>query len=106
MDIRLENRNDLIRIFNTARFTLHHYARGYYPTKPLNFTSMLVNRIFFPLRNPNGPENFIADAEHQYELIPGNLYFIPAFLPARFRLDDDLYFLSIQATSCPAPLHS
>ena len=98
MDIRLENRNDLIRIFNTSRFTLHHYARGYYPTKPLNFSSMPVNRMFFPLHNPNGPENFIADGEHHYELIPGNLYFIPAFLPARFQLDDDLYFLSIQAT--------
>lgn len=98
MGVRLESRDDLMKIFNSSRFTLHHYAKGYYPTKPSNFTSMPVNRMFFPLRNPNGPENFIADAEHQYELIPGKMYFIPAFCPARFRLDDDLYFLSIQAT--------
>ena len=79
MDIRLENRNDLIRIFNMSRFTLHHYAKGYYPTKPLNFTSMPVNRMFFPLHNPNGPENFIADGEHHYALIPGNLYLFRHF---------------------------
>ena len=90
------NRSDLMSIFNASRFTFRHYARGYYPVYTSPVKPMSVNRLFFPLENPNGPENFISDSFKQYELIPGKMYFVPAFLPARFRLDDQLLFLSIQ----------
>jgi len=89
-------RPDLIAIFNAAHFSLRHYARGYFPVfnSPMRYLS--VNRMFFPLENPHGNQNFIADAFRQYELKPGHMYFVPAFLPARFELDDQLLFLSIQ----------
>ena len=92
----ISNRNDLMCIFNASHFTLRHYARGYYPVYTSPMKPMSVNRLFFPLDNPNGPENFIMDSFRQYALIPGNMYFVPAFLPARFRLDEQLLFLSIQ----------
>jgi len=91
-----QGRKDLMDVFNRAHFVLRHYARGYYPTAPTGLTSMPVNRMFFPLKNPNGPANFIEDPFRRYPLIPGKMYFVPAFLPARFQLDDRLFFLSIQ----------
>jgi AraC-like DNA-binding protein len=54
--------------------------------------------MFFPLENPGGAANFISDAHHKYELKPGKIYFVPAFLHALFNLDDQLLFLSIQAS--------
>ena len=92
----IENRYDLMSIFNASRFTFRHYARGYYPVYTSPMKPLSVNRLFFPLENPNGPENFIEDPFKKYELIPGKMYFVPAFLPVRFRLDDRLLFLSIQ----------
>ena len=91
-----QGRKDLMDVFNRAHFVLRHYARGYYPIAPTGLTSMPVNRMFFPLKNPNGPANFIEDSFRRYPLIPGKMYFVPAFLPARFQLDDLLFFLSIQ----------
>ena len=91
-----QGRKDLMDVFNRAHFVLRHYARGYYPIAPTGLTSMPVNRMFFPLKNPNGPANFIEDPFRRYPLIPGKMYFVPAFLPARFQLDDRLFFLSIQ----------
>ena len=91
-------RSDLISIFNGSLFTLRHYARGYYPIHPSGLSPMPVNRMFFPLKNPNGPDNSISDSFREYELIPGKMYFVPAFLPACFKLDTQLFFLSIQAT--------
>ena len=91
-----QGRKDLMDVFNRAHFVLRHYARGYYPTAPTGLVSMPVNRMFFPLKNPNGPANFIEDSFRRYPLIPGKMYFVPAFLPARFQLDDRLFFLSIQ----------
>ncbi len=96
MQKRIIGRADLIAIFNAAHFALRHYAQGYYPLFNSPMRYMSVNRMFFPLKNPNGPKNFIADAFRQYELKPGHMYFIPAFLPSRFELDDQLFFLSIQ----------
>jgi len=97
MKYSIHVRSDLISIFNGSLFTLRHYARGYYPTHPAGLSPMPVNRMFFPLKNPNGPENSVSDSFREYELIPGKMYFVPAFLPARFRLDDQLFFLSVQA---------
>ena len=97
MQKQVIGRRDLISIFNASHFIMRHYAKGFYPVFDSPIKHMTVNRMFFPLKNPNGPENFIADSFQQYELKPGNLYFIPAFLPVRFQLDDQLYFLSIQA---------
>lgn len=92
----MQSRKDLMDVFNRAHLVLRHYARGYYPTAPTGLTSMPVNRMFFPLKNPDGPMNFIEDSFRRYPLIPGNMYFVPAFLPARFQLDGRLFFLSIQ----------
>ena len=89
-------RRDLMTIFNAARFTLIHYARGYFPVHRTELVHMPVNRLFFPLENPGGEANFIEDTFRRYPLIPGNLYFIPAYLPARFALDGQLLFLSVQ----------
>ena len=90
------SRKDLMDVFNRARFVLRHYARGYYPIVHPELTHMPVNRMFFPLKNPAGPANFVEDPFRRYPLIPGKMYFIPAFLPARFHLDNRLFFLSIQ----------
>lgn len=98
MDMRIRGRSDLISIFNTANFKLWHYAKGVFPVSGTKRKAMSVNRMFFPLKNPGGAANFISDAHQKHELIPGNLYFVPAFLPALFHLDDQLNFLSIQAT--------
>ena len=92
----LLNRMDLIAAFNASRFILRHYARGYYPIARRELAAMPVNRMFFPLENPHGEENYIEDSFQRYPLIPGNMYFVPAFLPACFHLDDQLFFLSIQ----------
>ena len=97
MNSGIKRRSDLISIFNSSRFILRHYAEGYFPVARKEMTSMSVNRMFIPLENPNGPENFIADSFRQYALRPGKMYFVPAFLPARFQLDDQLLFLSVQA---------
>ncbi len=94
----LQTRNDLMAIFNASNFTMRHYARGYYPVSRRDMTAMPVNRMFFPLENPNGRDNFIEDSFRRYTLIPGKLYFVPAFLPARFQLDNQLFFLSIQTS--------
>lgn len=91
----LQNRNDLMNVFNRCHFIFRHYARGYYPVSRRKLTPMPVNRMFFPLENSNGGENFIEDSFRKYPLIPGNMYFVPAFLPARFWLDNQLLFLSI-----------
>lgn len=98
MPLSIFNRQDLMEIFNASHFIMRHYALGYYPTAFHKPAAMSVNRMFFPLANPNGPENSIVDPVGEHELIPGKMYFVPAFLPARFRLDTQLYFLSIQAT--------
>lgn len=88
-------RMDLIKIFNQARFFLRHYAKGYYPVK-LFSGSLPVNRLFFPLENPDGKENFMQDAENCFILTPGKMYFIPAYLPIKMRLTNSLLFFSIQ----------
>lgn len=92
----METRADLMSIFNAAKFSLHHYARGYYPVDVRQKTTRPLNRIFMPLRNPNGEENYIEEEGKRHILIPGMLYYVPPFLPTEFRLDDELYFLSIQ----------
>ena len=90
-------RSDLINFFNASRFTLRHYAKGFHPVSRIALKPMSVNRMFFPLKNPNGEANYIADSFRKYVLVPGKMYFVPAFLPACFHLDDELYFLSVQA---------
>ena len=94
--MKISNRLDLISVFNASRFMLRHYAKGYYPVSQSLMKPMSVNRMFFPLENPNGSENFISDSFRRYTLCPGKMYFVPAFLPARFQLDNQLFFLSIQ----------
>lgn len=91
-------RNDILRAANSARFHLRHYAQGYYPLAGNNGSIQLpVNRLFYTLRNPNGESNFICDEYTHFILKPRRLYFIPAFHPAKVRLDGDLFFLSVQS---------
>lgn len=96
MSVYLEGRKTLMDIFNASHFVMRHYARGYYPISRQELTTLPVNRMFFPLKNPSGEKNFIEDQLRRYPLVPGRMYFVPAFLPARFHLDDQLFFLSIQ----------
>ncbi|MBO4513570.1 MAG: helix-turn-helix transcriptional regulator [Victivallales bacterium] len=95
MNLTHENRNDLVNIFNRSRFYLRHYAKGTYPYRKREYMSMPVNRLFFPLCNPNGDDNLIADHHHSYTMVPGRFYFVPAYLPVIFLLDDKLEFLSV-----------
>lgn len=94
--MKITNRGDIIGAFNGARFLMRHYARGFWPTANPEMSSMAVNRIFIPLENPSGPGNYIVEKGISHELRPGFLYFVPAFLPTRFHLDDRLFFLSLQ----------
>lgn len=94
--MNITNRGDIIGAFNGARFLMRHYAKGIWPTARPDMNTMAVNRIFIPLENPHGAENFIAEKGAVHELRPGSLYFVPAFLPTRFHLDDRLLFLSLQ----------
>ena len=95
MSNKLLNRNDLLNIFNGAGFSIRHYVLGYYPGKNAGRISSPVNRLFFPIRNRNGDRNYIFDGNQKFVLEPGRMYFVPAFFPAQFALDDQLYFLSI-----------
>ncbi len=95
MDLTHINRNDLLQIFNNSRFYLRHYAKGTYPYQRREYKAMPVNRLFFPLQNPNGNSNLIADHQNSYPMVPGRFYFIPAYLPVIFLLDKELQFLSI-----------
>ncbi|MBO4646772.1 MAG: helix-turn-helix transcriptional regulator [Lentisphaeria bacterium] len=98
MEGGIRGRGDLISIFNSAHFMLRHYAKGYYPFSCPAPKHMSVNRMFFPLKNPNGAENYFSDSFRRYPLKPGKMYFIPAFLPAGVQLDRQLFFLSVQAS--------
>lgn len=100
---RMEHRYDILAAANSARFYLRHYARGIYPPASLHPLRLPVNRMFFPLRNPNGKCNYIRDCRGTSILEPGRFYFIPAFYAAEVHLDEDLYFLSIQSSLeiCP-----
>jgi len=55
----LTNRRDILNFANGVRFYLRHYAKGYYPVACFEPGALPVNRMFFPLRNPNGKENCI-----------------------------------------------
>ena len=94
----LISRSDILHSANLARFRLRHYARGIFPVAALDRErwSMPVNRLFFPLRNPGGEANFIRDSHRTFALKANALYFIPAGWKAEFRLDRELYFLSVQ----------
>lgn len=94
----LFNRNDLLDIFNSATFAIRHYVHGYWPGRNIHRISSPVNRLFFPIDNPNGGKNFIDDGKQIHALESGRLYFVPAFLPVQFSLDEQLYFLSIHTT--------
>ena len=91
----LRNRNDLLDIFNGASFSIKHYALGFWPGRNNTRISSPVNRLFFPLSNPNGKNNYIFDGTRRHVLQQGRMYFVPAFFPAQFSLDDQLYFLSV-----------
>lgn len=95
MNLTHVDRNDLVNIFNSSRFYLRHYAKGTYPYRNREYKAMPVNRLFFPLCNPNGDDNLIADHNNSYTLVPGRFYFVPAYLPVIFLLDEKLEFLSV-----------
>ena len=90
-------RVDLIKTFNQARFQLRYFSRTYYPVSMQNWGSMPVNRIFCPLIDSRIGENYIEDCRGKHILIPGNLYFVPPYLPTRWQLDSQLNFLSVHS---------
>lgn len=91
----LDDRSDLYRLSQRLRFSVVHFARGTYPCLSYQPNSMSINRLFFVLDNPNGMANFISDDQTHHVLKPNHFYFVPAFHPAVFRLDNTLLFLSI-----------
>ena len=91
----LYSRNDLLNIFNNARFSISHYVHGYYPCSDRQLVASPFNRMFFPLKNPDIKDNYIEDANYKHLLYPGKMYFVPAFFPVKFSLNRELYFLSI-----------
>ena len=95
MPLSLTHRYDLLAIFNQSRFQFRHYTMGIYPFSRVEYRAMPVNRLFFPLENPGGEANVIGDKTHTYPLVPGRMYFVPAYLPALFLLDNRLTFLSL-----------
>ncbi|MDD3663240.1 MAG: AraC family transcriptional regulator [Candidatus Pacebacteria bacterium] len=92
----LENRSDLYNLCNRLSLTVTHFARGVFPNIKFHPTILNVNRLFFVLENPNCGKNFIMMKDAQLEFTAGQVYFVPAFFPAHFRLDSELKFISIQ----------
>lgn len=91
----MQYRPELIQIFNHAKFSLRHYAKGNLNIAPGKPSSMSVNRLFIPIADSGTRINYIAEKEKKHILKVGFLYFVPAFLPVEFCLDETLYFLSI-----------
>ena len=88
-------RVDLVSVFNQAAFRLRYFSRTYHPVYTPNWCSMPVNRMFCPLIVPEGDESYIEDHHTRHKMVPGNLYFIPPYLPTRWKLSSQLNFLSI-----------
>ena len=88
-------RVDLISIFNQSTFKLRYFSRTYYQVYTPDWSSMPVNRMFCPLIVPDGDESYIEDQHTRHKMIPGNLYFVPPYLPTRWKLSGQLNFLSI-----------
>ena len=84
-----------VEVMSTSfRLAVEHFAMGTYPV--LDNTWMMVNRIFCVLENPGGNTNYIEGGESRIPLEPGTVCVIPSYLPAIFKLDDNLKFISIQ----------
>ena len=90
-------RVDFIEAFNQSKFQLRYFSRTNFQVYTPDWNVMPVNRLFFPLINPNGAENYIEDQHGKNILAPGNLYFVPPYLPSRWKLSGQLNFLSIHA---------
>ena len=91
----LSTREDIFSIFNRSRFQFQHFAYGYYPIVNSERNVKPHNRIFFPLENPGGDKNYIEVENGRFTMIPGKLYFIPAYAQSVWRLDERLKFLSV-----------
>lgn len=85
---------EVLKLTNRIKLRITHFAYGTYPTSD-GIASLPQNRFFMPAVN-GGAECFIADSENHFSLLAGNVYFIPAYHGAQFRLDEHLKFLSIQ----------
>lgn len=92
----LRNRDEIYGLSNRISLTLTHFAKGAYPVFSATPQALSVNRMLGIFENPNGAENFIRCGDDKLPLIPGTVYFIPAYLPAQVRLDDRTLFVSIQ----------
>lgn len=92
------SRDDIFKLFNQTRFQLHHFACGYYPLIKPYRSIKPENRIFCPLENPGGDKNYIENNACHYTFTPGKLYFVPAYTPSVWRLDEQLKFLSIHTS--------
>lgn len=77
---RMEHRYDILAAANSARFYLRHYARGIYPPASLHPLRLPVNRMFFPLRNPNGKCNYIRGLSRNQHFGTGPVLFYSRFL--------------------------
>lgn len=93
-------RHDMYPLASNAQFYLRHFVRGNWTIPDMSpryhpILRMPVNRMFFPLRNPNRENNYIVDSKRKYMMEERHLYFIPAEYPVNIQVDSELYFLSL-----------
>lgn len=92
----LINRNEIFILANQLSLSVSHFARGSFPVTFASPAALSVNRMLSIVSNPRKEENFIQTEKEKVLLEPDTVYFIPAYYPARVRLDDELVFVSVQ----------
>lgn len=86
-----------IKLAGQFHLTIHHFAKGTFPSSSKQLTPLPFNRFFIPLQNPTGYGRIKKSEKDDYlEFIPGHVYFIPLNHKVSMLLDDDLVFISIQ----------
>jgi uncharacterized HTH-type transcriptional regulator ybbB len=93
--MELKNRPGIVRLAESMRMEMFHFAAGVYPVRPWTATMRPVNRLFLVKTNPDGVENWIEDCNGRCVLESGCAYLIPAFHSTRWILTEHLQFISI-----------
>lgn len=90
------NQTRIMETGNHLTLQITHFARGTFPEADGRLGHLPVNRFFTVLENPDGEACFLASGAEHWPLRSGMTYFIPAGCPARVKLSENLYFLSVQ----------
>lgn len=84
-----------MRLAESMRMEMFHFASGTYPIHPWRMAMRPVNRLFLVTENFDGAENYIEDRNGSCVLEAGCAYLIPAFHMTRWILTERLRFISI-----------